>query len=100
MDFKSILGAIGSALGVVKTATSIPGINLLPYVSTIGSAVGVIEFALEKGESIAGFVKDFANTFADGVPSQDQLDALDAKIATARAKLHMPLPAPEEGEPE
>jgi len=98
--FTSVLSAISTALGAIKSATSIPGINLLPYVSTVNSAVDTIQFAMEKGKSVATFVADFTETFATGLPSEDKLAALDAKIADLRAKVHAPLPAKEEGEDE
>ena len=98
--FTSVLGAISTALGAIKSATSIPGINLLPYVSTVNSAVDTIQFVMEKSQSVAGLVTDFTETFSNGLPSQDKLDALDAKIADLRAKVHAPLPAKEEGEDE
>lgn len=100
MDLKSILGAVSAALGVIKTVAKTPGINLLPYVSTVTGAIDTIEFAIDKGKNIADYVADFTATFSDGVPSQDKLDALDAKTAALRAKLHAPLPPKEEGEDE
>jgi hypothetical protein len=98
--FASILGAINTALSVIKTATAIPGASLIPYVSTVSSVVDTIQFALGKGANVAGLVSDLADTFSNGLPSQDKLDALDAKIAALRVKLHAPLPDKEEGEEE
>lgn len=100
MDIKAILGAVGTALGAIRTATHIPGASLIPYVSTVDDAIGAIQFALDKGQNIASLVTDLADTFSNGLPSQEKLDALDAKIADLRAKVHAPLPPKEEGEEE
>lgn len=98
MDLKTILGAVDTALGAIKTATNLPGVNLIPYVSTVSSAVGVIQLMLEQGKNVAGLVADLKETFSGGLPSEDKRAALDARIAAARAKLHAPLPPKEEGE--
>jgi hypothetical protein len=98
MDLKTILGAVDTALGAIKTATNLPGVNLIPYVSTVSSAVGVIQLMLEQGQNVAHLVTDLKETFSGGLPSEDKRAALDARIAAARAKLHAPLPPKEEGE--
>lgn len=97
-DLKSLLDAVTTALNVVQTAGNLPGVNLIPYVSTIASAAGVLQFAIEKGQNVAADITAFKDTFTNGLPSQDKLDALDARIDTLRTKLHAPLPAKEEGE--
>lgn len=100
MDFKSLLDAFGNVAGVIKTIADTPGINLLPYASTVSSAVSAIQFGLKVGENVSTHIIALKDTFADGIPPQEKLDALDAKIAALRTKLHMPLPEKEEGEPE
>jgi hypothetical protein len=96
--FKSLLDAVTTALGVIKTAGNLPGINLIPYVSTVANVAGVLQFAIEKGQNVAADIAAFKDSFANGLPSQDKLDALDARIDALRDKLHAPLPPTEEGE--
>ncbi len=98
MSISSVLDAVGTALGVIKTAANIPGAGLIPYVSTVANWVDVAQLALSQGKNIADLIGSLKDTFAGGTPTQEQLDALDARIAAARAKLHAPLPEPEEGE--
>lgn len=97
-DIKGILSAVGTALGVIKSLADTPGVNLIPYVSTVSSAISVAQLALSQGQNIATLVSDLESTFSGGVPTQDQLDTLDTRIAAARAKLHAPLPPKEDGE--
>lgn len=97
-DLSSLLSAVTSVLGVIQTAGNMPGVNLIPYVSMVASVAGVLQFAIEKGQNVAKDIEAFKATFADGLPSQDKLDALDARIEALRTKLHMPLPEKEEGE--
>ena len=40
-DVKQILDAVDTALGYVKALADTPGVNALPYVSTISSVIGV-----------------------------------------------------------
>lgn len=95
----SVLSAVGTALGAIKTATDLPGVNLIPYVSTVSSVISVAQLALSQGQNIANLVTDLESTFAGGLPTDAQLAALDARIAAAQAKLHAALPEPEAGEP-
>jgi hypothetical protein len=98
MDIKNLLDAVGTALGTIKAATDLPVVNLIPYVSTVSSVIDVAQLALSQGKNIANLVTDLKDTFSGGLPTDAQLAALDARIATARAKLHAPLPEKEEGE--
>jgi hypothetical protein len=95
----SVLGALSTALGAIKTAADLPGVNLIPYVSTVSSFIGLAQLAISQGQNISNLVTDLKTTFAGGLPTDEQLAALDARIAVARTKLHAPLPSPEEGEP-
>ena len=99
-NFQSILDAVEAALNVIKTVAETPGVNALPYVSTVASAVTAIQAGIKIGANVAPYVVALADTFSGGKPSQDQLDTLDAKIAELRAKLQAPLPPVEAGEPE
>jgi hypothetical protein len=100
MDFKSLLDAFANVASVIKTIADTPGVNLIPYASTVSSAVSAIQIGLKLGQNVSTHITALKDTFADGIPSKDKLDALDAKINELRAKLHAPLPPPEEGEPE
>ena len=99
-DFKSLLAAVTTALGAISTAGNLPGVNLIPYVSTVANAAGLLQFAIEKGMNVADHIAALRDTFSNGLPSQDKLDALDARIEALRSKLHAPLPPKEDGEEE
>jgi hypothetical protein len=99
-DFKSLLGAVTTALGAISAAGNLPGVNLIPYVSTVASAAGLLQFAIEKGMNVADDIAALKDTFSNGLPSQDKVDALDARIEALRTKLHAPLPPKEDGEDE
>lgn len=98
MDIKGLLSAVGTALGVIKGVANTPGINLLPYVGTVSSVIDVAQIALKQGQNIADLVASLKDTFDGGLPTDEQVAALNADIAAARAKLHAPLPPREEGE--
>jgi hypothetical protein len=98
MEFKALLDAFENVAGVVKTIADTPGVNMIPYATTVSSAIGAIQVAIKLGQNVSTQVDALRDTFADGVPSQDKLDALNAKIAELRAKIHAPLPPKEEGE--
>ncbi len=100
-NIKDILDAIDSAMSVVKTVADTPGVNLIPYVSTVSSAIGALHAAYTVGKNIEPYITAIKDTFSgDGLPSQDKLDALDARIAELEAKVQAPLPAKEDGEPD
>lgn len=99
-DVRSVLDAISSALSVVQTVANTPGVNMIPYVSTVSGAISALQFAYKAGINITDHVAAIKDTFEDGVPTQEQLDALDTKIAELRAELHAPLPEKEDGEPD
>lgn len=99
-DFKSLLTAVTTALGAISAAGNLPGVNLIPYVSTVASVAGLLQFAIEKGVNVASDIAALKDTFSNGLPSQDKIDALDARIATLRTRLHAPLPPKEDGEDE
>lgn len=99
MDFQSLLGAVRTILSTVKTAARLPGVNLIPYTDTVANAIEAIEFAYEKGVDVAVHIKDLTDTFSQGLPTQENLDAFNARMAKLRARIHAPLPPPEEGEP-
>ena len=98
MDIKNLLDAVGTALGAIQSAADLPGVKLIPYVSTVSSVISVAQAALGQGQNIANLVTDLKDTFSGGLPTDAQRAALDARIVAARAKLHAPLPAKEDGE--
>lgn len=107
MNIQSILDTINQGLGVVKSVASIPGVNLIPYASTLSSAIGVIQLLLKAGQNVGPFLQNIKDTFSTPVTSAEDVAALDVKVAALnqriadlRAKLHAPLPPAEEGEPE
>lgn len=97
-DLKQVLDAVNSALSMIKTIADTPGASVIPYVSTISSAISVIQAAEAAGENILPYVTAIKDTFTGTVPTQADLDALNAKIDELRAKVQAPLPPPEEGE--
>lgn len=96
---KEVLDAVNTALGVIKTVAETPGINMIPYVNTISGAISALQTAYSVGQNIIPYVIAIKDTFSgEGLPSQDKLDALDAKIAELEAKVQAPLPPKEDGE--
>lgn len=99
-DINTVLNAVNTALGAIKSATDLPGVSLIPYVSTVSSFISLAQLAVGQGQNIAHLVTDLKDTFAGGLPTDAQRTALDDRIAAARAKLHAPLPPKEDGEPD
>lgn len=100
MDWKQAFGAIHTALSVINSVGNKPGINLIPYVSTIANAAGTIQTAMDMGLKVEPYVSAVVDTFRSGLPSTSQLASLDARIAELHAAIQAPVPAKEDGEPE
>lgn len=102
MTLKDLLEAVDNAMVVVKQVADTPGINLIPYVSTVSSVIGATHAAYLAGKNIEPYVKALAGTFTGGgaVPTEAELAALNARIAVLEAKIDAPLPPKEEGEPD
>ena len=99
MDLEKVLETIDRALGVVKTVADTPGVNLIPYVSTVSSAIGAVHVAYTAGKNITPYIKAISDTFASSKPpTEDQLADLDAKIFALESAIDAPLPPKEEGE--
>lgn len=98
IDWKHAFEVISNALGVISAAGNTPGINLIPYVSTVASAAGIINSGLNAGIKVAPYIAAIEETFINGLPAKENLVALDAKIAELREVVHAPLPPPEDGE--
>jgi hypothetical protein len=73
----------------------------LTIVSTISTVIKVAQAAVQAGKDAAPFIKAIYNTFAGKTEvTQADLDKLIAESDRLRVELHLPLPPPEEGEPE
>lgn len=99
-DWKQAFDVINTALGVISAAGSTPGINLIPYVSTVAAAAGALQGALRIGRNVTPYVAAIKDTFSGELPSASQLSALDAKIKELEALVDAPLPPKEDGEPD
>lgn len=100
-DISQILEAIDTVMTKIKSVADIPGINLLPYVSTASSVIGAVHMAYTAGKDITPYITAIQDTFSKpGTPSEDDMAALDAKIADLEAKVQAPLPPKEDGEPD
>jgi len=96
-----ILDAIDTAMGVVKSIADTPGVNLVPYVSTLSGVIGTVHAAYTAGKNIEPYIQAISDTFTKpGVPSEADMAALDAKIAALEAQIQAPLPPKEDGEPD
>jgi len=95
----NILDAVDSMMTKVQSIASLPGVNLIPYVSTAASVIGAVHAAYTAGKAVEPYVTAIKNTFSGDQPSQADLDALNAQIAQLEAQVEQPLPAPDEGEP-
>ena len=99
-DWKQALGVISKALSVISTAGATPGINMIPYISTIAGAAAAINTGLNLGMNVAPYIEAIADTFAGKLPTKAKHDALKARIAELEALVDAPLPPKEEGEPD
>lgn len=97
-----VLTTVNGVLTVLKTVADTPGVNLLPYAAVASTAIGALQAALSAGRNIAPYVEAIASTFGDGskVPTEDEVKALDLRIAELEAEVQKPLPSAEEGEPD
>lgn len=98
-NLEALFSAINTGLNTIKTIAALPGVNMIPYATTIAGGIEVLQLAFEAGQNIMPYVVAFKETFETGgeVP-QEKLDALDVKINELRGKLHAPLPDKEDGE--
>lgn len=100
-DLKQVLEAVDSVMVKIKTVADMPGVNLIPYVSTASSVIGAVHMAYTAGKDIRPYVQAIQDTFSrPGMPNEADLTALDAKIADLEAKVEAPLPPKEDGEPD
>lgn len=99
-DWKQAFEAINQVLGVIATAGTTPGVNLIPYVSSVATAASALQAGLKAAVNVAPYVLAIKDTFANGLPSEAERKALDARIAELEAKVDAPLPPREDDEPD
>jgi len=100
-EFLRLIEAVNTGLNVVKKVVDLPGVNALPYATTLSNAIAAVQTAAEAGMSVLPYIEAIKDTFSgDTPPTEAQLSELDAKIDELRAKLHAPLPPKEDGEDE
>lgn len=100
-DIRQFLETVDNVMKTIKGVTDMPGVNLIPYVSTASSVIGAVHAAYVAEKNIEPYLAAINATFKPGsVPPQADLDALEVNIAALEAKVQEPLPAPEDGEPE
>ena len=99
-NISNILDTVSSVLSTLRQISNIPGVNMLPYVSTASSAISALKTAVDIGKDVEPYLTAIAGTFgSEGVtPTQEQLDSLDAKILELGKELNAPLPDKEDGE--
>lgn len=102
MDLNQILTTVNGVLTVLKTVADTPGVNMIPYAAVASTAITALQAALNAGRNIAPYVQAIAGTFGDGskVPTEEEIQALDLKIAELESEVQAPLPPAEEGEPD
>lgn len=100
-DFKSLLDAISGALRVIAKADDIPGLSLIPYLDTIAKSAEVIGRAIELGQNVKANIDAIRDTFGEDkkLPTPEEMQALDQRIAVLEERIMAPIPSKEEGEP-
>lgn len=99
--WKQAFEVINQALSMISSVGNTPGINLIPYVATVAAAASALQAGLNAGLKIVPYIEAISDTFSgDGLPSADQIAALDVKIKQLEDLVDAPLPDREEGEPE
>jgi hypothetical protein len=97
---QDVLGTVNGVLNTLKEIASLPGVNMIPYVSTVSGAISALQAAAAIGVNIAPYLTALKDTFSGGVPTQAEMDALDAKIASLEALVDAPLPDKDPDEPD
>lgn len=100
VSISQILSVMDTAFGVIQKVASTPGLNSMPYVDVILSSVRALKAAETAGRNIAPYISAIADTFTGGIPTAEQIAALDAKIQELDAAVDAPLPPVEPSEPE
>lgn len=100
VSLNQVLDTLDTALGVIQSVLETPGINAIPYVDVVSSWVRAVKAAETAGRNIEPYITAISDTFTNGPPTQEQIDALNAKIIELDALVDAPLPPAEAGEPE
>lgn len=99
-DYKQLAAAVQQALGVITTVTSLPGVDLIPYVATVAKVVKYAQIAIDAGGKVAPYVEALTDSFSNGLPSEAARAELDAKIEAMHAEIQGFKPVAEAGEEE
>lgn len=101
MDLKEVLGIVSTSLGVINKLGSAPGVNLIPYVSTVASAAGALSMLIDAGQEFEPLAMKLKNTFKTDapLPTAEEIAALDADTEAELTKLRT-MPPKEDGEPD
>lgn len=101
-ELDKVLTTVDGVLTVLQTIANTPGVSMIPYVAVASSAISALKLAVSAGRNVAPYVEAIAGTFGDGsrVPTEEEVAALDLKIAELEADVQKPLPPAEEGEPD
>lgn len=96
-----ILETVDSVMSKVNAVAQLPGVNLIPYVSTISGIISTVHSVYQAGKDVTPFISEIKKTFdTPGTPSQEDVDALHAKIKDLEAQIDEPLPEKDPDEPE
>jgi hypothetical protein len=101
MEVKDVLGIVSTSLGVIQQIGNTPGVNLIPYVSTVSSVAGALSQLIAAEQEFEPLALKLAGTFKKDAapPTEAEIAALDADTEAELAKLRA-MPPREEGEPE
>lgn len=101
MDLKEVLGIVSTSLGVINKLGNTPGVNLIPYVSTVASAAGALSMLIDAGKEFEPLATKLKDTFKPDapLPTEAELAALDADTEAELTKLRT-MPPREDDEPE
>ena len=102
VDWDKILTTTSNVLDVLQMIATTPGVNMIPYVSVAAGAITALNAAVKAGRDAKPYLDAIVGTFGEGgkVPTEEEIKALDDKIAALEAEVQKPLPPVEEGEPE
>ena len=101
MDIKEVLGIVSTSLGVINKLGSTPGVNLIPYVSTVSSVAGALSMLIDLGQDAGPLALKLKDTFKSDAPppTEAEIAALDADTEAVLAELRI-MPPKEDDEPE
>jgi hypothetical protein len=100
MTLNDGLDAVTVAIAEIKSIADLPGVNAIPYVATVSSALGAIGALIEAGRDITPLVSKLIDTFNGDEPSAAEIAELNAMIEQAHVEIQKPLPPAEPGEEE